>query len=48
VRRITLNLDCFAVVHGDQDAASIRTIVRTGGMDDLRHDVLIIRKAVGR
>jgi hypothetical protein len=35
---IALNLRGTAIFHGDQNAASIRAIVRTRGMDDLFHD----------
>ncbi len=46
MRRIALNLDCATIFDGDQDTASIRTIMRTRGMDNFFHNVLIIRKAV--
>jgi hypothetical protein len=36
--RIALNLHRFAIVHGDKNAARIRTIVRARGMDNLLHD----------
>ena len=39
MRRITLNLGRAAVVDRDQDTASVRTIMRTGGVDNFFHDV---------
>src|SRR5580704_432426 len=43
MHRITLDLGRTTVLHGNQHSAGIRAIVRTGGVNDLLHDVLIIR-----
>jgi hypothetical protein len=39
MRWIALNLDRSFIFDGDQDSASIRTIVRAGGVYDFFHDV---------
>ena len=42
MRRITLDFGRAAVLYSDQDSTSIRTIMRTGGVDYILHDLLII------
>ena len=51
MRRIALNPRGTAIFHGDQNSASVRTIMRTGGMDNLLHGDMIInleKKTGGR
>src|SRR5258708_17583012 len=43
MRRIALDLHRLAIVHRNQDSASIRAIMRTRGMNYFFHDALIIR-----
>ena len=42
MRRIALDLGRTTVLDGNQHSAGIRAIVRTGGVNDLLHDFLII------
>ena len=44
MRRITLDFGRASVFHSDQNSTSIRTIMRTGGMDYILHDLLIIER----
>ncbi len=46
--RVTLNPRSTPVFHGDQNAAGIRTIVRTGGVHNLLHGHTIIRPKIKR
>ncbi len=43
MRRITLDFGRASVLHRNQNSAGIRAIVRTGGVDNLLHDLPIIR-----
>src|SRR5579864_7707306 len=42
MRRITLDLGRAAVLYGNQNSAGIRAVVRTGSVDYILHDFLII------
>src|SRR5579863_6440031 len=42
MRRITLDLCRAPIFHSDQNSTSIRAIMRTGGVDYILHDILII------
>ena len=47
---VALNLSGPAVFHRDENAASVRAIVRTRGMDDLLHDSFdyrVLRENIG-
>ena len=47
VRRVSLNLGGAAVLHGDENAAGVGAIVRTGSVDNALHRAIISARCFG-